>query len=162
MSQDLSQDLLHELFEYRNGKLYWRQAGAGRSLSNPAGHSRKDGYVQIKINRKRYLAHRLIFLMHQGHLPEQIDHIDGNPANSAIENLRAATHSQNMRNSRIRRNNTSGYKGVVWHKHKNKWHAQIRINSKKKNLGYFDCPKEAHAAYCQAANELHKDFANFG
>lgn len=164
MRPELTQDLLHELFEYRDdGNLYWRENGAGRrDISKPAGTMRKNGYIQIRINRKIYLAHRLVFLMHHGFLPKEVDHIDGNEANNAVENLRLATPSQNMRNRGKQSNNKSGFKGVSWDKRKAKWRATIGINRKYKHLGYFDCPEQAYGAYCQAAAEIHKDFANFG
>ena len=161
MTQELSQDLLHELFNYKDSQLFWKQAKRGRNLNKPAG-TIKDGYLQIGINGNLYYAHRLVFLMHHSCLPEQVDHIDGNRANNAIENLRPATPSQNQYNVKKQKNNTSGYKGVTWYKKTGKWKAQIGINGKKKNLGYFDCPKKAYEVYCQAANELHKEFANFG
>ena len=161
--ENLSRDLLKELFEYKDGQLFWKSKPHPRiDISKPAGSMRKDGYVQILIKRKAYRAHRLVFLMRHGYLPQEIDHIDGNPSNNAIENLRPATHSQNQHNVGKRKNNTSGYKGVNWDKALKKWRAKIRINGKRKHLGYFDCPKEAHSAYCQAANELHQQYANFG
>ena len=162
MSQELSQDLLHELFNYKDGHLYWKQAKQRRNLSKPAGWVRKDGYVAMRINGKAYLAHRLVFLMHHGHLPKEIDHIDGNKSNNAIENLRPATHSQNMHNAGKPKNNTSGFKGVSWHKKTGKWQARIRINDKQKYLGLFDTAEEAHQVYCENAKTSHKDYANFG
>jgi hypothetical protein len=163
MKPELSQAQLKELFEYReDGNLYWKQTKRGINLSKPAGTMRKNGYVQISVNRKIYLAHRLVFLMYHGYLPKEVDHIDGNEANNAIENLRLATPSQNMRNRGKQSNNKSGFKGVSWDKRKAKWRATIRINTVAKHLGYFDCPKEAHEAYCQAAAKYHGEFANFG
>ena len=162
MNQELTQDLLHELFDYKDNQLFWRTRPSNRvDISKPAGAICK-GYVRIGINGNLYLAHRLIFLMHHGYLPQEIDHIDGNRSNNAIKNLRPATNSQNQYNVRKQKNNTSGYKGVSWCKQTGKWKAQIGINDKLKSLGYFDCPKKAHEAYCQAAKQHHKEFANFG
>ena len=73
-----------------------------------------------------------------------------------------ATHSQNMKNRKINKNNTSGYKGVQWHKRDKKWRASIVVNKNKIHLGCFNCPKEAHDAYCRAAKELHGEFARTG
>ena len=161
MTQELSQDLLHELFDYKDSQLFWKQAKRGRNLSKPAG-SICNGYVRIRINEKQYLAHRLVFLMHHGHLPQEIDHIDGNQSNNAIENLRPATHSQNLCNRGKQKNNTSGFKGVSWHKNKGRWIGRIRINGKLNHLGYFDTAEQAHEAYCQAAKQHHNEFANLG
>ena len=162
MNQELTQDLLKETFEYKDGHLFWKKPKQRRNLSEPAGHLRKDGYVIIGINGKYCSAHRLVFLMHHGHLPQEIDHIDGNRSNNAIENLRPATSSQNKHNAGKRKNNTSGFKGVSWRKDKDRWQAIIGINGKLKHLGFFHTAEQAHEAYCQAANELHKDYANFG
>ena len=163
MTQELTQDLLHELFAYKDNQLFWRsKRNPMIDLSKPAGTLNTKGYLRIGINGKIYYAHRFVFLMHHGYLPEQIDHIDGNRANNAIENLRPATNSQNQQNRAKQKTNTSGYKGVHWRKDAGKWQAQIAINGKRKHLGYFDTAEQAHEAYCKTAIELHGEFANFG
>jgi len=91
---------------------------------------------------------------------ELIDHIDGDGLNNQRSNLRVATHSQNMRNSKIPINNTSGYKGVYWSKEKNKWCAQIKIDYKNKHLGYFDNKIDAAKAYNEGALKYHGEFAH--
>lgn len=93
---------------------------------------------------------------------EIVDHIDGNGLNNRRSNLRLATQAENRRNSRKNVNNTSGFKGVYWHKSSQKWMAYITFNRRMIYLGYFDCPKEAHAVYCKAAAKYHGEFANFG
>lgn len=93
---------LRTLFEYRDGKLYWRvSAKHGRvSSGDVAGCVASDGYVRIGIEGGSYSAHRLIWRMHnpRGAMPFIIDHVDGNRANNDIQNLRKATHSENMYN----------------------------------------------------------------
>jgi hypothetical protein len=111
-------------------------------------------------NKRRSLTiyfHREIM---KAKLGELIDHKDTNTLNNQKENLRICTYSQNQRNSKLRKDNTSGYKGVSWKKKRNKWVAKISINSKQKHLGYFNDPKLAHDAYCKAAIEYFGDFAN--
>jgi len=66
----------------------------------------------------------LIFLYHHGYLPKFVDHIDGNKKNNRIENLREATKSQNAMNQKVSTRNTSGIKGVMWHKRDKKWFVQ--------------------------------------
>lgn len=100
--------------------------------------------------------HRLILDAKGG---EQADHIDGNGLNNSRDNLRIATPLQNTHNSRRPINNTSGYKGVYWHKRTGKWMARININNKRKHLGLFTSPEEAAKAYDTAALELHGAFA---
>ena len=161
--ENLSRDLLKELFEYKDGHLFWKSKPNRRiDISNPAGTINTNGYLETRINGKTYKTHRLVFLMHHGYLSKEIDHIDGNKSNNAIENLRPATRSQNNHNKGKPKNNTSGYKGVYWKKAAGKWIAQIGINGKRKHLGYFDTAEQAHEAYCRAANELHQQYANFG
>jgi len=106
--------------------------------------------------RTTLLMHRLIKDAHPG---EQVDHIHHLTLDNRRSELRLCTQSQNMCNSGKREDNTSGYKGVCWNKHKQKWQAQIWVNGKRKNLGYFDTPELAHEAYCNAALEFHGDFA---
>jgi len=90
---------------------------------------------------------------------EQVDHIDRNPLNNRRENLRLATGSENMHNQAKRVNNTSGFKGVCFHKGARKWLAGIKVNYKQIHLGYFDTAEAAAAAYNTAALVLHGTFA---
>jgi hypothetical protein len=92
----------------------------------------------------------------------EIDHIDSDGLNNMRSNLRVATHAENQRNSRISPKNSSGFKGVSWHKKNRRWHAQISVDGKKLHLGYFDTPEEAHAAYVAASERLHGEFARAG
>lgn len=91
-----------------------------------------------------------------------VDHINGNTLDNRRYNLRIATAAQNTQNQRISRNNSSGRKGVSWHKAAGKWFAQIKANGQHFYLGLFDTIEEAHGAYCAAADSLHGEFANHG
>lgn len=84
------------------------------SVGDPAGGLDKDGYYVLNLNRKAYKAHRVIYNMFVGEIPENfvIDHIDGVKSNNCIDNLRVVPHSLNMRNMKQKRNNTSGVTGV--------------------------------------------------
>lgn len=149
------------LFEYRDGILYRRSVNRnGLKIGDPIGSTDVKGYLVTTINRKNYKIHRLIFLYHNGYMPEFIDHIDQNKSNNRIENLRPATKSQNMANRGSQNNNTSGYKGVCWHKRDRKWKAQIKINRKTINIGKYNDPIEAQEAYKKAALTHFKEFAN--
>lgn len=92
---------------------------------------------------------------------EKVDHIDNNPLNNTRDNLRVVTHAQNMANQGISKNNTSGYKGVTFKKTTSQWEAGIWINGKRKYLGLYDTPQEAHEAYKRAAIELHGEYARW-
>jgi len=162
-----SQEQLHELFEYREDNisqlLIWKIKPSPRvKIGDVAGCFNKgDGYYQIGINLIDYKLHRLVWIYHNGDIPDgmQIDHIDGNSLNNLIENLRLATHGENQRNSKISSANTSGVKGLHWVKSRGKWRAQIYVDSKCIYLGHFDTKEGAEAAITAARNNLHGDFA---
>jgi hypothetical protein len=142
--------------EYNGSILIWR---SGRRKGRGAGYFNKKGYCCVKIDSKLYRAHRLIFLMHFGYLPVIVDHIDGNPRNNCLNNLRATDHQGNNYNSGMRKNNSSGYKGVTWHRSHNKWCAKIGVGNRRIYLGYFTCKYEAAKAYNDAAIKYHGEFA---
>ena len=157
-------DGVRSLFDYHDGALYWKVHKGTAKLGDLAGTVRDDDRRQIGINGKRYKAHRLIFLWHHGYLPEFLDHIDGDPTNNNIDNLRESTGSQNQWNrkkdkSRNGKLTLSIYKGVTWHKHREKWQAQIQINGEREYLGSFESEIDAAKAYNGAATELHGEFA---
>jgi hypothetical protein len=149
----LTQEYLQSIFEYKDGKLFRKKEITALNLS---------GYLITQIKRKNYSVHRLIFMMHYGYLPEVVDHIDGNRLNNSIENLRAATMQQNAQNSKLRKNNKSGIKGVSWHKKTNKWRVQISVNKKVVHFGeYFDLEVAKFVAETMRY-KYHKNFANNG
>ena len=154
-----SQKKLQELFDYRDGELYWKERiGTSIDLSKPAGYIGNDGYRAIQIEGKLYKAHRLIWKYHCGKDPKEfIDHIDGNKSNNNIKNLREATRQQNSFNKITQKNNKLGIKGVS--KHRNKYAARIIINGKKKHLGMFFTIEEARLAREEAEKKLFKEFS---
>lgn len=89
-----------------------------------------------------------------------IDHKDKDGLNNQKENLRPATRSQNNANSRLRSDNTSGYKGVSWHAQRGKWASWIWANGMGVYLGIFVSPIDAAKAYDRAAKEWFGDFAS--
>ena len=93
-----------------------------------------------------------------GTWPEnQIDHINGVRHDNRIDNLRDVLQSTNAQNQRKpSATNKCGFLGVNFHKCSNRWIAQIHVQGKKKHLGLFDTPKEAHEAYVTAKRELHE------
>lgn len=98
---ELTQNYLKELFDYRNGNLYWKVRKSYRiKIGDIGGYVRKDGYRHVGIDDKDYKSHRLIFLYHHGYLPKSLDHIDGNKSNNDIDNLRCATNQENAMNQK--------------------------------------------------------------
>lgn len=154
----LTRDLLNEVFEYNGEILYWKISTNGHKVGQIAG-STYSGYCCVKFNGKLYKAHRLIYLMVYGELPEFIDHIDGNSLNNKIDNLRPATKAENGFNRKINSNNTSGHKGVGWDKQSGKWKARCWVNKKMHTIGLFATIEEAADAIKSARIKLHGDYA---
>ncbi len=88
------------------------------------------------------------------------DHKDHNGLNNQKENLREVTQAQNRYNSRVRSDNTSGFKGVSWSKSALLWRAYIMKEGKNKSLGFYPTPQEAAIAYDQAARLQFGEYAS--
>jgi hypothetical protein len=157
----ITKELLHELFKYKDGNLYWKVFRSPKvNIGTLAGGVHKPtGYYHIQLENKKYKIHRLIFLMHYGYLPKEIDHIDGNPANNKIENLREATRQQNCCNTKLKKLNTSGVKNVHLHKPTNKWLVQLMVNGKKKYFGLYDDLELADLVATEARDKYFGEFA---
>ena len=149
----LSKDTVCELFTERDGKLYnkytrgW-QAKAGEQ----AGSLKHTGYRQVRINSKMYQEHRVVYVIHHGHIPNrlQIDHINGDRADNRIANLRLLTHTQNCQNKK-------SAKGFSYNKRLNKYSAQLKVKGKQIYLGMFDTKEQAKGAYLEAKKLHHID-----
>ena len=102
-------------------------------------------------------------LVKEGHEIVAVDndpaHINGLKDDNRIENLREATNAENMRNRGKQTNNTSGLKGISFHKRDKKFYAVCRVNGKLHFLGYYPTAEEAHAVYVAFATEHHGEFA---
>jgi hypothetical protein len=143
--------------------LRWKAPTARRlKAGDVAGCLRKDLYWYIQLNSRRYPNHRIVWAMTNNTDPGDldIDHLDGNPSNNHPNNLRLATHAQNMYNQAGQRaDNTSGIPGVYWHKVRQKWIAQIRVDGKCLYLGLFACKHEAAKARREAELKYFGEFA---
>ena len=127
-SMELTAAQIKEKFLYQNGRLvYLIPPRNNKKLEGEFADTStdRDGYRVVYMDNKSYRAHRLIYLMHFDALPDEVDHIDGNRANNLIENLRASTHAENMRNRSTGKNNTSGKKGVYFHPNKRKYEVYV-------------------------------------
>jgi len=160
----LDWDYLNSILRYgKDGNLYWKvsRRGINRSGKNDgiAGSRRKDRIV-IYIDGVMYKAHRLVWFLLKKRWPvDEIDHIDTNPWNNRIENLRPSTQNQNQFNRGAYANNKSGYKGVHYDASRDQYIAQITVNGVHKFLGRFDTAEQAAVAYTRAAKQLHGKFA---
>lgn len=162
----ITQERIRELFEYREdengGWLYRRKSRGGKLAGTKVGAKHhRNGYYTVKITKDQYYLHRLIWIYHNGSIPEgyQIDHKDRDKSNNRIENLRPATNSQNQMNGFLSTKNTSGVKGVHWHSQRRKWYAYIMIDGKRLYLGYFDTFEDAVAARLTAEKLYFGDYS---
>lgn len=151
----LNKELASKLFLYKDGILYWKIIKL-----EEAGYRRKDGYIYgVKVMGKSYLAHRIIFLLHHGYMPKVVDHIDGNPSNNRIENLRECSMQTNQYNRKINKNNTSGIKNVYFAKNRNKWRVELKINKRKVSFGSYADLELAELVAFEARSKYHKEFS---
>lgn len=138
---------LTDLLEYdvKTGLFTWKvRACRNRFAGQKAGTTRKNGYVEITIDRKCYQAHRLAwFYVHKKWPDNQIDHINHNPTDNRIDNLRDATNLENGRNQKLNIRNTSGHAGVHWNTKDKRWIASIKVHGTRKYLGCFTQKEEA-------------------
>jgi len=158
----LTQERLKELLHYNsdNGQFTWIKTTSPRVKVGDIASFRSHKHLYIGVDGKKYGAHRLAWLYVYGVMPKElIDHIDRNPANNAINNLREATQKQNLHNMEKPIHNTSGYKGVHFHKGSKKWRAVVTVNNKPKHLGLYITPEEASLAYNNWCIENRGEFA---
>jgi HNH endonuclease len=118
------------------------------------------GYLKIGLDYEEYRVHNLAWLYMTGRWPShEVDHRDLDGQNNKWRNLRQATRAQNLANQPKRKKNTSGYKGVHFHKATGLYHARIGINCRSVSLGYYRRASDAGAAYLAAAKEAFGEFA---
>jgi len=147
--------------KYEDGEIFmWREKRGNQKLKNPHWFELKGnvnkitGYKYVQINNKKYPHHRVVYYLHH---PEwdihdtcrdnSIDHIDRNPLNNSIENLRVVTHAQNQWNR--------DGKGYCFNKARGKYVAYIYVDWKPKHLGYFVNEEDARQAYLEAKKIYH-------
>lgn len=137
----------HFAYDPTTGFITWMAKRSNRALAGSrAGSLAGNGYRQVRYGGRRYLEHRVAWLLVTGAWPTtQIDHIDRDRANNRWANLRSATPSQNMGNTKLSKSNKSGARGVLFRD--GKWMAVARANKKQIYLGRFASKSEAVAAY---------------
>lgn len=157
---ELSVERLKEVVIYDRdlGVFRWLHTSGKAKTGSIAGSVQKTGYLQIGIDNKSYLAHRLAWLYEYGHWPKDtIDHHDKNPLNNRLNNLREATYSQNNFNKVSSRMEAL----PRWvYRHGKKFKAQVRFKNITRNLGQFDTPEAAYEMALQYALAVQGDFCH--
>jgi hypothetical protein len=135
------------------GLFRWKVTQRGhRKAGDIAGSMTGQGRWRVKINQVTYSAGRLAWvLFHRCEPKGEIDHIDGDPLNNSIKNLRDVTHLQNCQNIKAR--------GVSFDPKRNKWLARICVDGVDRNLGRFDLEKDALTKYQEACELYRGEFA---
>lgn len=160
-SVHLTAELLREHIHYdpETGIFTWIKPRApGVKIGDVAGNRMVDGYWTICLFSNHQKAHRLAFLYETGAFPEHmVDHINGKKSDNRFSNLRLATNSQNKRNVSKRRDNTSGFKGVVYTKY-GRYVAQCASGGRMTYLGSFGTAEAASLRYQEYTKQLHGEF----
>jgi hypothetical protein len=159
----MSVDKLKEWIAYDpiNGEFIWKKSPHHSvKAGDRAGHMEKRGYWILQVNRNTIKGHRAAWAITYGYFPTlEIDHIDNNPSNNRIDNLREVDRSKNQMNSKPPKNNSSGVKGVSYCNPKKKWIAAISINKKKICIGHFNRFEDAVQARMKKEKEIHGEYA---
>jgi HNH endonuclease/AP2 domain len=158
----INADYLREVINYdpETGEFVWRKPRRRTDWSGRKAGTKSCRYIVIRINAHTYVAQRLAWLHFYGSWPNgDVDHINGDPIDNRIKNLRVATVSENLANSKTNIRNTSGFKGVSRIKKTGKWCAYIRIMGKSINLGHYDRIEDAISARIAGASKYFGEFA---
>lgn len=166
MKEKLTAERARELLDYdpETGILRNRITRGSVAIAGEIAGYEALGYIVVCLDGIQYQAHRVIWLIVHGIWPTNfIDHRDGKKNHNTLENLREATKAQNSQNSPMRADNTSGFKGVGWHREKSKWRAYIHLGGRRggkyKHLGYYDDINEAADAYSKASIKYYGEYA---
>ena len=168
MRSILNQEQILKDMVYRDGMLFWLPRGYGRFdkqfAGKAAGCSLKSGVQMMSYRGGNVLVHHVVWVYHNGDIPQgyEIDHINNNPLDNRIENLRLATSSQNKFNTRIGKRNSSGIKGVMWNKATKSYRARIQVNKKSIHIGMFASIDDAERSVKLAREKFHGSFSNNG
>lgn len=166
LRDDLSVEQLDSLFRYNpsTGSLTWRVTQGPRAIAGTeAGSMTERGYRRVEVDGVGYMVHRIIWCMVYRVWPSFfVDHENLDKSDNRLDNLRPATRGQNNHNRPNLKNNTSGVKGVSWHKQKQQWYARVAYAGKTVFAKMFDLLEDAERAVVAERYKLHKEYARNG
>jgi len=152
MPRSLSKEELTEFWDFSsNGFIIWKKNYFKQLVGTSVTCKSSLGYTVVSHKGAQYKVHRLIYAYHTGKWPRLIDHINGNPSDNRIENLREVTFAQNSANTQ-KSSGKINYRGVSMFK--NRYRAFIQAKGKREFLGYFDTAELAKEAYDKRRSEL--------
>lgn len=160
----LTHERLLWLLDYNpaTGSFVWKNKSSKFSkikIGNKAGCKNADGYLILRINYTIYSAHILAWFYVNKQWPRYIiDHINQDPSDNRIDNLRESNHSHNSRNARTWRSGRSGFVGASYDEKMGKFVSRICVRRERKIIGWFETAQEAHEAYLKEANKLNAVF----
>lgn len=165
-----SYEELHRLFYYDDGKLFYKGScpdsiGRNRKYTSGkrAGALHPLGYRKVSFGSSRYMEHRIIWIMHHKDSPAKyIDHINNKRDDNRIENLRVADRCENNSNAVIRKDNTTGIKGVYWNKRDNKYTVSLSVNGNRNTYGNYSDIELAGLVASELRDKYHGPYANHG
>jgi len=154
---ELSKEYLNYLFCYDGATgVLTRKVSRSNSvkIDGEVGCMGRDGYLRVRVDKDLYLVHRVIWVLFYGQQPKgQVDHINGDPKDNSILNLRDTTPTVNSRNTKMKSNNKSGVSGVFWRPCRSKFIVSIYANGKSNALGSYDNLLDAACARFSANNK---------
>lgn len=161
-------DFAREMFDYNpeTGVITRKQCRISRLIGEEIGRIQRDGYIHVEFGwwSRRYnlLAHRLGWLIYHGEWPkDQLDHINGIRHDNRLCNLREATQAQNNANTRMYKNNSSGYKNIKWEPDRKRYGVFIRYDNKLRRLGRFKTIEEAISVRNAKYEEIYGEFTRY-
>lgn len=158
--QILTKEFLHSVFSYEDGNIVWKvDRLANKCKGKVAGTKDNFGHLNVTLGGIVFKVHRLVWIMHNGGPCEHdIDHINRNPSDNRIENLRKTNDISNQQNRNYRKKSRCGFRGVYFRKKYSTYQASITVNRERIYLGCYRTAIEASIAYETAAKKFFNDF----
>lgn len=162
----LTKEQILEWFCYDSGVLRWKKSPSIKiKPGEQAGKLTVKGYRVVTLFRKNHSVHKIVFVLHHGYCPVEVDHIDRNRDNNLVDNLRECTTSQNAMNRKTRPNKDSGHRNISKRIKRTKggyyeyWEVNVWKEGKRHYIGNLKNLEDAKRAAIAAREELHKQYA---